>query len=78
MAEKFYVPFILDGVQLNARHFASMKKAEAMEAMESDGILKEHEKDKKWASQAYDGCAEAVKVADTPKKETETTETTNQ
>lgn len=58
--EKTPVVTKVDGKGLNARHFATKKKEEAIRLMFSDGITK----DEKWAAEAYEKCVLAVKAQD--------------
>lgn len=60
------VQTVIDGVNLNARHFAGMSKDAAVKAMELDGILHTHSKDAAWAGKAHDTMVADVKKADTP------------
>lgn len=50
----------VDGVSLNATHFAAMKKEDAVSAMEADGISKQPA----WSGKAYGVCVKAVADAD--------------
>ncbi|CAL7961488.1 hypothetical protein GAMM_230007 [Gammaproteobacteria bacterium] len=49
------VTAVVDGIGLNARHFAAKKKDEAVKAMETDGISN----DANWSAKAYDTCVKA-------------------
>lgn len=55
----------IDGIGLNAKHFAAMSEADAVKEMKDGNILKTHNKDEAWAKAAYAKCVEALK----PKKE---------
>lgn len=59
----------IDGIGLNASHFSSMTKEDAVKAMLSDGITE----DKAWAEKAHALCAAEVKRAgdENTKKEKE-------
>lgn len=46
----------VDGIGLNARHFAAMKKEDAVNAMEADGISNKPA----WSAKAYDVCVKVV------------------
>lgn len=50
----------VDGVGINATHYAGMKKEDAVKAMEKDKILETHNRDAKWAAIVYDHAVKAV------------------
>jgi hypothetical protein len=61
---KTYVAALVDDVNINARHFAAMTEAEAVDAMIKDGITD----DKAWAKKAYKESVKKVADADKPKE----------
>lgn len=51
------VIILVNDIGVNASHYGSMEKDEAVKKMIDDGISK----DKKWAAKVYDLCIEGLK-----------------
>jgi len=51
----------IDGIGLNAEHFAAMNEKEAVAKMKADNILSTYSKDEEWAKGAYAQCVLKVK-----------------
>lgn len=61
----------VDGIGINATHFAAMKKEDAVKEMEVGNILKTHGKDAKWAATVYDHAVKAVADAKAKQEESD-------
>lgn len=67
-----HVSTIIDGINLNARHFSAMNETDAINAMIADGITQ----DRAWAKKAFNQMSDDVKKADAPKPATPATPAT--
>lgn len=57
-----YVRTSIDGIHLNARHFAAMTKDEAVKEITKGGV----HKNEQWAIRAWEQMVEDVRKADAP------------